>query len=61
MPNALSADDLLAYHRATGCPLSHVRRELLSMDPQLRERVLIASRSHDGKSLGLSDPIEQDQ
>jgi hypothetical protein len=60
MPSALSADDLLAYHRATRCPLSQARRELMRLEPELRERVLIASRSSDGTVFSLTDPIEQD-
>lgn len=60
MHTTITADDLLAYHKATRCPLSDARRELLSMEPGLRARVLIASRTHDAKRMGLIDPIEQD-
>jgi hypothetical protein len=59
MPN-LSADDLLAFHKATGCPLADARRTLRNLDPELRERILIASRLGKSDNLGLTDPIEQD-
>jgi hypothetical protein len=56
----LSADDLIAFHKASGCPLSEARRTLLDLEPELRERILIASRSEKSDDLGLTDPIEQD-
>lgn len=56
----LSADDLIAFHKATGCPLADARRTLLNLEPELRERILIASRSEKSDDLGLADPIEQD-
>ena len=56
----LSADDLIAFHKATGCPLSEARRTLVSLEPELRARILIASKSEQSDDLGLTDPIEQD-
>ena len=56
----LFVDDLIAFHKATGCPLSEARRELMRMETELRERILIAVRSDRSSDFGLSDPIEQD-
>ncbi len=56
----LPADDLIAFHKATGCPLTGARRVLLNLEPKLREQILIASRSEKSDNLGLTDPIEQD-
>lgn len=56
----LTADDLLAFHKATGIPMSHARSELLELEPDLRARVLVAVRAGEPAGIGLTDPIEQD-
>jgi hypothetical protein len=56
----LSADDLIAFHKATGCPLAEARRVLMSVEQELRERILIAAKSEVCQYTGLADPIEQD-
>jgi hypothetical protein len=60
MTFTITPEDILAYHKATGCPLEDARHELDAMDPDLRERVVIASRTHSGEDHLLTDPIEQD-
>ena len=58
----ISGNDLLAYSKAARCPLSEARFVLVDMEPELRDRVLIASRlavAFDRIDDLLTDPIEQ--
>ena len=55
----LSNSDLIAYHKATGCPVITAKTALLSMDSLLRSRVLKAALNQSGKSK-LYDPIEDE-
>ena len=60
MATDLLVDDLIAFHKATGCPLAEARHVLMDLQPKLRERILIASRSEVSSEFGLADPIEID-
>lgn len=55
----LRNSDLIAYHKATGCPVMTAKTALLSMEPLLRSRVLKAALNQSGKSQ-LYDPIEDE-
>lgn len=55
-----STADLLAYHKATGCPVVNSKAVLLSMEPESRSRVFRAALGQPSKSGWLRDPIEND-
>ena len=56
----LSNDDIITYHRGLAWTLEVAKWELIHMSAELRNRVLIASRTaRPGQSM-LSDPIEID-
>jgi hypothetical protein len=56
----LSTVELFEYHKATGCPVVKAKAELLSMEPELRSRVIKAARGQRPEWGGLRDPIEND-
>lgn len=55
-----STADLFAYHKATGCPVMKAKAELLSMEAELRSRVLRAVLAQSDRWGRLHDPIEDD-
>lgn len=52
-------EDILAYHRATGCPIIRAGEQLSQMEPLLRGRILQAIQKPN-RSLALRDPIEDE-
>lgn len=56
---SLKNSDLIAYHKATGCPVMTAKTALLSMEPLLRSRVLKAALKQSGKGQ-LYDPSEDE-
>ncbi|MCC4591360.1 hypothetical protein LL974_09470 [Xanthomonas campestris pv. cannae] len=57
MTSLVTKEDVLSYHKATGCPLARASAVLAAMEPLLRERVLLASQQFQS-SRGLRDPLE---
>lgn len=55
-----SEDDVIAYHRGLAWSLEYARAELMNMEAELRERVLLASRTAKPGTSHLTDPIERD-
>jgi hypothetical protein len=56
----IAADDLFAFHTATGFSLAEAMQILTGMDAELRGRVLLASRTAKPGESTLRDPIERD-
>jgi hypothetical protein len=55
----LRSADLIAYHKATGCPVMTAKAALMAMEPLLRSRVINAALNQSELSR-LHDPIEDD-
>jgi hypothetical protein len=60
MTATVSEEDVIAYHRGLAWTLQEARWELMHMEADLRERVLLASRTAKPGTTHLTDPIERD-
>src|SRR5664280_1141258 len=60
MSRVISDADVMAYSKATGCPVSEAKEVLASMKPELRKRILRAARSRSRDRGLLRDPVEDD-
>ena len=55
----VSAQEVFAYHKVTGCPVIEARALLCAMEPLLKERIFSAIKKT-RNAFGLQDPIQDD-